>query len=174
MIERRACLCSGTAACGLLALLVVCCFSETTAVNVTVTYEDETVGGKGFERSDARNQDWRGDIWHGEGRMAVIDKELQDRCFVLKGEERTRCHPNVFFFGVSKCGTTSMVKWMTEHPQLRWASRVKSSGKAIKPGQEARALQFKTKEEFAAKYPFTAPAATEADPVIDCELLGCL
>lgn len=40
------------------------------------------------------------------------------RCFVAKGEEETRCHANIFFFGVSKCGTTSLAHWMGEHPEV--------------------------------------------------------
>lgn len=138
-----------------------------TAVNMTATKEAKEVGQEGFEGSDVLSQ---GSHREGGGSGGSNMEKVRDRCFVLEGEERTRCHPNIFFFGVSKCGTTSMAKWMTNHPQLRWVSRVKSSGKQTKPGQEARALQFRTKEEFASEYPFTAPEATEADHVIDCEL----
>lgn len=138
-----------------------------TAVNMTATKGDEEIGEDGGEGSDVHNKDS-----HGEGGKSAFDKQklVRDRCYVLKGEEQTRCHPNIFFFGVSKCGTTSMAHWMVNHPQLRWVSRVKSSGELIKPGQEARALQFQTNEEFISKYRYTAPEATEADPVIDCEL----
>lgn len=145
-------------------------FLETAAiVNMTITKEEEGVG-RGEERfawSDFRFHESRGELGGG-----IIDMEkLRGRCFVLEGEERTRCHPNVFFFGVSKCGTTSMAKWMVKHPQLRWVTRVKSSGKQIKPGQEGRALQIKTLEEFASKYPLTAPEAAETEPVVDCEFV---
>eukprot|EP00903_Cladosiphon_okamuranus_P015279 g14119.t1 len=150
MVEPKArlSLCRRTGALTLLAVLAVCCCFFATAVNVTVSNANE-------------------DMNFGESRMDIIGNEERGRCFVVEGEERTRCHPNIFFFGVSKCGTTSMVKWMAKHPSFRWVSRVKSSGKLIKPGQEARAFQFQTNEEFTSKYPFTAPAATEADPVVD-------
>lgn len=147
------------------------------AVNVTITKADGGFDQDGLDGSNARHQDWLR-----EDRMDAIDMEklgIRGRCFVLEGEEQTRCHPNIFFFGVSKCGTTSMAKWITKHPQMRWVSRVKSSG-LLKPGQEAQeagALQmkrYKTKGDFADRYPFTAPEATAADPVIDCECVCVL
>eukprot|EP00752_Nemacystus_decipiens_P013821 g12271.t1 len=148
-----------------LVLLASCCFLAA-AVNITVTNNHKGFGPSGFDGSDA---------WLREDRMDAIElKKLRGRCFVVEGEEegeeRHRCHPNIFFFGVSKCGTTSMAKWMTKHPQLRWVSRVKTTGVLTKPGQEARALQlnkYKTEEEFAHAYPLTAPEADEADPVVD-------
>lgn len=170
MVEQRArcCLCSGAAAVTLLAFLVVYCCFFAAAVNVTVADRDGGFSQESINGSNAPHQDWLR-----EDRMDALDVEtLRGRCFVLQGEEQTRCHPNIFFFGVSKCGTTSMVKWMTKHPQMRWVSRVKTTGLLIKPGQEARALllnKYKTKDEFADKYPFTAPEAAETDPVVDCE-----
>ena len=153
--KARCWLCGGAAAVASLSFVVVCCGLSTASVNVAMTNEDEALGREGFfDRVDAKS----------------VEK-LRGRCFVLEGEEQTRCHPNIFFFGVSKCGTTSMVKWITKHPQMRWVSRLKTTGVPIKPGQEARALQltkYKTKEEFAYKYPLTAPEAAQADPVIDC------
>ena len=41
-----------------------------------------------------------------------------DRCFSAGEGGRTRCHANIFFFGVSKCGTTSLAHWMAEHPEV--------------------------------------------------------
>ncbi|CAM9626157.1 unnamed protein product [Scytosiphon promiscuus] len=44
------------------------------------------------------------------------DPERQPRCWT-DSEGKGRCLPSVFFFGVSKCGTTSLSNWLAEHPR---------------------------------------------------------
>ncbi|CAM9239969.1 unnamed protein product [Scytosiphon promiscuus] len=83
-----------------------------------------------------------------------------------------RCQANVFLFGVSKCGTTSLATWMTHHPALRWVSNLAKIGEI---GEEAHVLDEMGDEGFRAmlaegpggKYGQTAPAAAEEDKVID-------
>ncbi|CAN0278211.1 unnamed protein product, partial [Hapterophycus canaliculatus] len=97
--------------------------------------------------------------WHGK------------RCWVDPSGRR-RCQANVFLFGVSKCGTTSLAAWMTHHPALRWVSNLATIGRI---GEEAHVLDEMGNEEFHAmlrqgpsgKYGQTAPTAEEEDKVVD-------
>ncbi|CAN0027627.1 unnamed protein product, partial [Hapterophycus canaliculatus] len=78
-----------------------------------------------------------------------------------------RCHANVFLFGVSKCGTTSLAHWMAEHPELRWVSNPEVH-RHHRRGAEAHVIEMMEKDDFAsAVYPLTAPEASRTDPVVD-------
>eukprot|EP00903_Cladosiphon_okamuranus_P014094 g13100.t1 len=87
-----------------------------------------------------------------------------DRCFVAKGEEKTRCHANIFLFGVSKCGTTSLAHWMFEHPELRWVTHPDAPDKV---GGEAHVMEIMGGDGHDGAYALTAPEADETDPVMD-------
>eukprot|EP00752_Nemacystus_decipiens_P003848 g3540.t1 len=43
-------------------------------------------------------------------------RDGRPRCWTDE-EGKGRCLPTVFFFGVSKCGTTSLSNWLAEHPR---------------------------------------------------------
>eukprot|EP00752_Nemacystus_decipiens_P004330 g3955.t1 len=84
-----------------------------------------------------------------------------------------RCQANVFLFGVSKCGTSSLAAWMAHHPALRWVSNLRQIGVT---GEEAHVLDEMGATGFnemlgegpAGKYGMTAPVvANETDRVID-------
>lgn len=49
------------------------------------------------------------------------------RCFLPTDGGPSRCHPNMFFVGVSKCGTTSFANWMEGHPQVHTRPSVRES-----------------------------------------------
>eukprot|EP00903_Cladosiphon_okamuranus_P016125 g14881.t1 len=48
-------------------------------------------------------------------------RDGRDRCFVDSDGLR-RCYPTIFFFGTSKCGTTSLARWLDNHPNIKWVS----------------------------------------------------
>lgn len=88
--------------------------------------DDEQEGARGAaaEEAGARYEGSSGGGLEGRRGRSLHDFK-HPRCFVAEGEERTRCHANIFFFGVSKCGTTSLAHWMAEHPEVcirRWSS----------------------------------------------------
>ncbi|CAM9176068.1 unnamed protein product [Ectocarpus sp. 12 AP-2014] len=87
------------------------------------------------------------------------------RCFVLYGEDSSRCHANVYFFGVSKCGTTSLAHWMARHPALRWVSNTWHT--RHKDGGEAHVMELGTIKDNESTYALTAPMAAQTDTVID-------
>lgn len=86
----------------------------------------------------------------------------KSRCYVLEGEEKTRCHANVYFFGVSKCGTTSLARWMSLHPQVQWVALPDR-----RRGSESHVLEDPLLDEKT--YGLTGPEAAEADAVLDCK-----
>ncbi|CBN74649.1 Sulfotransferase [Ectocarpus siliculosus] len=48
-------------------------------------------------------------------------RDGRNRCFV-GAEGDHRCYPTVFFFGTSKCGTTSLARWLDHHPATHWVA----------------------------------------------------
>ncbi|CAM9942045.1 unnamed protein product [Ectocarpus fasciculatus] len=96
----------------------------------------------------------------------------EERCWADHETGRHRCQANVFLFGVSKCGTTSLASWMAHHPALRWVSNLRMIGRVA---EEAHVLDEMGSEGFqqmlgegpSGKYGQTAPVAEESDKVID-------
>lgn len=85
--------------------------------------EEEGVGGRddGGGASQGRTErSLRGVITRPEGSA---------RCFVPEDGGPSRCHPNMFFVGVSKCGTTSFANWLEQHPEVRGVKAFEASNK---------------------------------------------
>jgi hypothetical protein len=49
-------------------------------------------------------------------------KKLNDQCKILNSTHSI-CLPNVFLIGVSKCGTTSLVNYLSQHQNIKFVKR---------------------------------------------------
>lgn len=83
--------------------------------------EEDRSGEEGVSRQDdggaslgRRERSLRGVITRPEG---------DARCFVPDDGGLSRCHANMFFVGVSKCGTTSFANWLEENPKVHFGFR---------------------------------------------------
>ncbi|CAN0275443.1 unnamed protein product [Pylaiella littoralis] len=100
-------------------------------------------------------------------------KDGRDRCFTdLEGFHR--CYPTVFFFGTSKCGTTSLARWLDHHPSTHWMANPRNVNNAQVGLKESHVfddtLKGKRKLEQSIlheKLSITAPKTSADSVVID-------
>ncbi|CAN0193841.1 unnamed protein product [Scytosiphon promiscuus] len=93
----------------------------------------------------------------------------------MDGWGSRRCYPAVFFFGTSKCGTTSLARWLDNHPSTRWVSNPRRPKQVEETGvKEAHVFDDYPKGDRAheqgilhGKLSITAPKAQPSDVVID-------
>lgn len=158
------CAAAAAAATLVVTLTVACCGPSTGGAQRQDRFGNESLD----EYRDQGGNSGGGGVASGTTLQGFIKKPPPPpRCFVLEGEDSSRCHANVYFFGVSKCGTTSLAHWMIRHPALRWVSNTWHT--RHKQGGEAHVMEMSTIKDNASTYALTAPMAAQTDTVIDCE-----
>ncbi|CAM9312319.1 unnamed protein product [Ectocarpus fasciculatus] len=151
------------AAAALVVALTVRCYGTSTE---SVQHQDRFGdGGLGEYRDQGASTGGRGVARGRSLREFTKQRPSPPRCFVLEGEDSPRCHANVYFFGMSKCGTTSLAHWMARHPSLRWVSNTWHTRQ--KEGGEAHVMEMGTIRDNDSVYALTAPMAAQTDTVID-------
>eukprot|EP00752_Nemacystus_decipiens_P004724 g4307.t1 len=126
-----------------------------------------TAGGEGAGGGVSR-----GSV-HQEGQGGKL-QDGRDRCFV-DPEGFKRCYPTAFFFGTSKCGTTSLARWLDKHPSTRWVSNPRRPNIVEETGvKEAHVFDdqpkgFRKAEQRSLhdKLQITSPKASAHEVVID-------
>eukprot|EP00903_Cladosiphon_okamuranus_P014093 g13099.t1 len=132
--------------------------------SAAVTAVAGSSGGRRIGRSEERQLETENSEGEGAGQGD------SRRCWVSR-DGRRRCQANVFFFGVSKCGTTSLAQWMAQHPSLRWVYNFGHPGEGgyeahvlDKPNPIVKAHLLPTSNS---RFAALAPEAVEEDRVID-------
>ncbi|CAM9709641.1 unnamed protein product, partial [Ectocarpus sp. 13 AM-2016] len=163
-------------------------------------YSDNQESRQGFDgqQSWRREQEGGGGGWAGGGDSAVPEdlsagraagggptgvvaegeggklRDGRNRCFV-GAEGDHRCYPTVFFFGTSKCGTTSLARWLDYHPATHWVANPRRPHQIEETGvKEAHVFDDPPKGDKAfeegmhhEKLFITTPKSDAEDVVID-------
>ncbi|CAN0496512.1 unnamed protein product, partial [Ectocarpus sp. 8 AP-2014] len=166
-LRREVMICAAAAAAAAAATLVVALAVARCGPSTGGAQRQDRFGnGSLGEYRDQGGSTEGGEVASGRALHGFIKKPPPPaRCFVLEGEDSSRCHANVYFFGVSKCGTTSLAHWMARHPALRWVSNAWHT--RHKQGGEAHVMEMSTIKDNESTYALTAPMAAPSDTVID-------